>query len=203
MDIKLLEFGKLNLREWFKISVFDSKTAIYNVLRDNFKTLQEQYPDKIDVRVTTAYPRTVNEIDTKALVTVSRITNQEEYRFVTDAVLTTEVANNAQTSSKGALQTDIFEIAIWTLDAQYRDDLYLLTRQLLFEQKNTLYTDYQFIKWYRVGGSDQEIDVAKLPRTIYRAVLSYLAMTRMSYASSVDIVADITVSTIVLSGDLI
>jgi hypothetical protein len=182
--------------------VYDSKNAIYTVLRDAYKDLQVQYPEKISVKVTTSYPRTVQEIDTKALVTISRITNQEEYRFITDQIFSDEIKNNEQVSQKGALQTDIFEIAIWTLDAQYRDDLYLLTRQILFEKKNILTTKYQFVKWYRVGGGDQELDVAKLPRTVYRAVLTYLAMTRMSYSSTDDLVSAITVSTIVVSGGL-
>ena len=186
------------------MSIIDAKTAIYNLLRDRYKVLQEAYPEKINVGISTAYPRTVNEIDTKALITVSRVVNQEEYRFVTEYVLQAEIENNAQTTSKGAFQTDIFEIAIWTLDAQYRDDLYLLTRQLLFEYKNTLLEDYQFIKWYRVGGSDQELDVSKLPRTVYRAVLSYLAMTRMNYSSVDEIIESITVTTtIITSGSLI
>lgn len=186
------------------MALIDAKTAIYNLLRDQYALLEQQYPDKINVKVSTAYPRTVNEIDTKALITISRVVNQEEFKFISDDVLTAEIQNNQKTSSKGAFQTDIFEIAIWTLDAQYRDDLYLLTRQLLFEKKNTLLEDYQFIKWYRVGGADQELDIAKLPRTVYRATLSYLAMTRMTYNRIEDVVAGIeTTTTIITSGNLI
>lgn len=186
------------------MSIYDAKNSLYVVLRDAFKELQDANPDKIDVKVTTAYPRTVEQIDKKAIITISRVTNQEEYRFVTDNIYSQEITNNtSEKTSKGALQTDIFEIAIWTLDAQYRDDLYLLTRQLLFEKKNILYTDHQFIKFYRVGGSDQELDVAKLPRTVYRAVLNYLVMTRMTYSSLSDLVREINVSTLVVSGDLV
>lgn len=184
------------------MAIYDAKDAIYHVLRDAYKDLHTLYPDKIDVKVVTAYPRTVNEIDTKALITISRITNQEEYRFVADAMFSDEITNNSASSQKGALQTDIFEIAIWTLDAQYRDDLYLLTRQILFEKKSTLYTTYQFIKFYRIGGSDQELDVAKLPRTVYRAVLNYLAMTRMTYSTITDLVSAIEVGTIIISGGI-
>jgi len=174
--------------------VIDAKHAIYKVLKEAFDDLHKLYPDKIDVKVTTAYPRTVEQIDKKAIISISRLTNQEEYRFITDQVMTDQIQNNNYYSNKGNLQTDIFEIAIWTLDSQYRDDLYLLTRQILFENKNTLYTDYQFIKWYRVGGGDQELDVAKLPRTVYRAVLSYLAMTRMTVSTLTDIVSAINLT---------
>lgn len=174
--------------------IIDAKHAIYKLLKEQFDSLHSLYPDKIDVKVTTAYPRTVEQIDRKAIITISRVSNQEEYKFISDQVMTEEVRNNSYASNKGNLQTDIFEIAIWTLDAQYRDDLYLLTRQLLFENKHTLYSDYGFIKWYRIGGSDQELDIAKLPRTVYRGVLNYLAMTRMTLTTLTDLVSSINVT---------
>jgi hypothetical protein len=186
------------------MTIYDAKNSLFLVLKNALDSLYILYPDKISVKVTTAYPRTVTEIDTKALVTIARVTNQEETKFVTDLVSEEITANENAKITSGAFQTDLFEIAIWTLDAQYRDDLYLLIRQLLFENKRVLMSDpHNFIKFYRVGGADQEIDVAKLPRTIYRAVLNYLVMTKMIRQSTDDLVQGITVSTIISSGSLI
>ena len=185
------------------MAICDPKYAIWLMLRNRYNELMEEYPDKIDVKVTTAYPRTVEEIDKKALITVSRVTAPEEMRFVSDLITreseTSVSIGGNQSSTFGAIQTDIFEIAIWTLDAQYRDDLYLLARQLLFENKKTdLYKKFQFIKFYRIGGGDQELDVAKLPRTLYRAVLTYLVSTKMEYGSTDDLVQDMTITTTII-----
>ena len=186
------------------MAIYDAKNSLFVVLNEEFKKLHALYPTKIDVKVTTAYPRTVTEIDKKALITIARVTNQEETRFVTDLVQEEIIKNQSATTTKGAFQTDLFEIAIWTNDSQYRDDLYLLTRQMLFEQKSVLYSDpHNFIKFYRVGGADQELDVAKLPRTIYRAVLNYLVMTRMTSQTLDELVAGINVETISTSGSFI
>jgi len=185
------------------MSIVDAKYAIWRTLHDAYKELNEQHPDKIDVKVTMAYPRTVEEIDKRAIITVARINAPEETRFVSD-LLYEELQTNEMQNQRGTFQTDIFEVAIWTLDPQYRDDLYLLTRQLLFEKKKTeLLEKFKFIKFYRIGGSDQELDVAKLPRTIYRAVLTYLTTTQLEYQTLYDLVEQITVSTLVVTGDIV
>ena len=182
------------------MAIVDAKYAIWLLLRNEFNRLHTLYPEKIDVKVVTAYPRTVEEIDKKAIITISRVTAPEEMRFVTD-LLIQEAQTQSMLNQRGNFQTDVFEIAIWTLDAQYRDDLYLLTRQILFEKKKTELLDkFQFIKFYRVGGSDQELDIAKLPRTIYRAVLTYLTQTQLAQSTTDELVEAITVSTIMTSG---
>jgi len=184
------------------MAIIDPKYGLWLMLRNRYNELMQQYPDKIDVKVVTAYPRTVEEIDKKALITISRITAPEEMRFVTDLYQQENQANQLGSSKYSSLQTDIFEIAIWTLDPQYRDDLYLLTRQILFEhKKEDLFEKFQFIKFYRIGGGDQELDVAKLPRTIYRGVLTYLVTTRLEYGSTDELVEGITVNTIIATGD--
>jgi hypothetical protein len=173
------------------------------VLRNEYDRLNKLYPDRMDVKVTTAYPRTVEQLDTKALITISRVNAPEETRFVSDLIIQS-LQTNDMLNQKGNLQTDIFEIAIWTLDAQYRDDLYLLTRQILFEKKKSEFFDkYHFIKFYRIGGSDQELDVAKLPRTIYRAVSNYLVMSRLEQNTVDKLVEGVTVTTIITSGDIV
>jgi hypothetical protein len=184
-------------------SVVDAKTAIWKVLRDEYNRLNTLYPDKINVKVTTAYPRTVEQLDTKALITISRINAPEETRFVSDLIYQS-LQTQEMLNQKGNLQTDIFEIAIWTLDAQYRDDLYLLTRQILFEKKKDYFFDiYKFLKFYRIGGADQELDTGKLPRTIYRAVSNYLVTSRLNQKTTDKLVEGLTVTTIITSGDIV
>jgi hypothetical protein len=174
-------------------TLLDSKHIIWNKLYEVYTRLNTQFPNKIDVKVIKSYPKTFEDIDkNSAVITVSRVAAPEEYRFVGD-LTTTELDNNAQQmwKQKGNLQTEHLEIAIWSLNAEYRDDIYVLTRQILFEEKEDFFRNYNFIKFIRLSGADQEIDVGQLPRVVYRGVHIYMATHLLQFQKAEDLVGAI------------
>jgi hypothetical protein len=77
------------------------------------------------------------------------------------------------------------------LNAEYRDDIYVLTRQILFEEKEDFFRNYNFIKFIRLSGADQEIDVGQLPRVVYRGVHIYMATHLLQFQKAEDLVGAI------------
>ena len=174
-------------------SLLDAKHIIWKKLYDEFARLQQLFPDKINVKVLKAYPKSFEDIDKYgAIITLARIAAPEEYRFVGD-LQATELDTKTQQylKSKANLQTEHLEIAVWSKDSEYRDDIYVLVRQILFEMKDSLLRNDGFIKFIRLSGADQEVDVVYLPRVIYRGVHVYLTTHMLAYQKSEDLVAAI------------
>lgn len=174
-------------------TLIDSKHIIWQKLYDVYGQLQTAYPDRINIKVLKSYPKTYEDIDKYgAVITIARIAAPEEYRFVGD-LQATELDNTAQQYLKGKanLQTEHLEIAIWSKNSEYRDDIYVLTRQILFEEKEDLLKNQGFIKFIRLSGADQEVDVAHLPRVMYRGIHVYLCTHMLQYEKVEDLVATI------------
>ena len=174
-------------------TLLDSKHIIWQKLYETYNALQTSYPDKIDVKVVKSYPKTFEDIDkVGAVITIARIAAPEEYRFVGD-LATTELDSNAQQSFKrmGNLQTEHLEIAVWSKNSEYRDDIFILTRQLLFEAKDDLIRNYGFIKFIRLSGADQEVDIAQQPRIIYRGIHIYQITHLLSTLTADELVGSI------------
>jgi hypothetical protein len=92
----------------------------------------------------------------------------------------------------------VYEIAIWTTNSEYRDDLFMLTTQIMFEQRLLLLSS-GLQKLIKVGSNDEEIDVGQLPRIIYRGVLRYLTMSKVQVGTLDDLVQQISTGLIIQS----
>lgn len=174
-------------------TLLDSKHIIWQKLYDVYGALQASAPDKINVKVLKSYPKTYEDIDKYgAIITVSRIAAPEEFRFIGD-LTTTELDTAAQQAyrQKGNLQTEHLEIAIWSLNAEYRDDIYVLTRQILFEEKESLMRSFAIVKFIRLSGADQEVDIGQLPRVVYRGLHIYQITHLLEFKKADDLVAAI------------
>lgn len=172
----------------------DAKHIVWQKLYDVFNDLTTQYPDKISVKVLKSYPKTVEDIDKYgAIITLARISAPEEYRFVGDLAAGTELDLRTQQAleQKGNLQTEHLEIAIWSKNSEYRDDMYILTRQILFEEKLDLIRNYNFYKFIRISGADQEVDLVYLPRVVYRGIHVYQITHLLEQQTSEDLVQTI------------
>lgn len=168
----------------------DTKEAVKNVLTDALREIQERYPNRFDFEVMTTYPKSVQNLDSnlrnkplipKVVITLSRVSTPELMRFMGNIMVGAYNATNLNQSvtTRGKLDNDVIEIAVWTLHPILRDKMMVLIRQLLFEKQDVLYSRYGLIKWIRTGGRDDEVDVGKLPRTIYRAVSVYAATIKL------------------------
>jgi len=176
----------------------DSKHILWKMLKDEFDALETAYPDKISVRVSKVYPITIQQIDRVAVVTIARVSAPEEIRFMGDLIEST--LNDAYTSAlrnKGLLHSDYYEVAVWTQNSDYRDQLYLIVKQIMLEKKKWLHQQ-GFVKILRVSGGDEEIDIGELPRVIYRAKNIYLITSLIQSTSTSDLVSqlDITQTTL-------
>lgn len=182
--------------------ILDPKQIVANVLSDSLKRIQQQYPNKFDFLIMTTYPKSVQQIDKdprninqmpRVLFTVTRVSMPETHRFIGNLLASTYTADdmNMSVTTRGNLQSDVIEIALWTLDPIIRDKMTVLVRQILFEQQDVLYSQWGFIKFIRTGGADDEVDVGKLPRTIYRSKATYLCTIKITQTILDDIIADI------------
>lgn len=175
------------------MAIKDIKRVLYDIIKTEMDRLHSLYPSKINTKVVTAYPRTATEIDEKAIITIARVSSPEETKFITDLFSGSGPSIGNFLEKKGNLQTDIIEFGIWTLDPQYRDDLNLLLRQILFEKKEDILREGQLLKFQKVSGSDsQSIGGQDLPRTIYIATMNYLVMGTLNATTTDQLVSDIT-----------
>lgn len=170
--------------------ITDVKKAIWEVLHNEITRLSALYPDKVNAKVVTVYPKTVSEIDTKDIITIARVSSPQEDKFLGDIMnQQLNTATERIVSKFGALEQDHWEIAIWSLNPQRRDQLYLLVRQILFEKKHEeLLGKYKLIRFFRISGSDSDIDVTKSGRTIYQARLGYVSQTQTTYGTTDELV---------------
>jgi hypothetical protein len=161
------------------MSAVDLKKMFWEVLTSEFIRLN------LDIKVTVEYPRDLQEIDTKPTVTIARRGDSEGMRAIGDHLgsspgLQTQGRNAGHfVTHLGQYITETYEIAVWATNSILRDDLFIVTRQILFDQKKYIESNYGVMKFIRVDGRDEEIDSSLLPRTIYRGVLTYEIMTRL------------------------
>jgi hypothetical protein len=162
-------------------ALLDVKNIIYNTLVNEFKSRS------IDVSISREYPKSIQVLKDKPCISIARASGAEEIMMVSDLVSEASVGDSQFIQSLGYLNQEIYEISIWTLLSLARDNLIILTRQILFE--NRLKLDSQgFQKMILVGCSDEEVDTSKVPAIIYRGVLRYMIMSKVSNQSTDDLV---------------
>jgi len=173
---------------------WDTKHVLWKLLKDQFQELEAAYPTKVNVKVTKSYPQLVEELDKYlALITVSRVSAPQETLFVGDAMTSGLNSDGKYAKKTGALNTDYYEIAIWSLDPDYRDQMYYIVRQIMLEQK--LYLAQQgFTKIIRTGGGDQEVDLVGIPRIIYRGIHMYMIQAQIAKEDLYDVASTIHVT---------
>jgi len=173
----------------------DSKHILWNMLKDEFASLQTVYPTKISVLVLKQYPKTVEQLDKySAVITVARISTPQEQLFLGDTFgsgLSTDELT--WTRQKGAFNTDYYEIGIWSFDPDYRDQMYYIVRQLMFEKRQYL-LEQGFVKVIRTGGGDQEVDLIAQPKIIYRATQVYMITAKTSIDSTADLISEMDIT---------
>jgi len=101
--------------------------------------------------------------------------------------------DNQWERSRGVLNTDYFEIGIWSLDPDFRDQMYYIVRQILLEKRKSL-LQQGFIKFTRTGGGDQEIDLVGQPRIIYRSTHNYLVQMQTTIESTESLVSELDIT---------
>lgn len=197
--------------------IIDIKDLLYKMLRDQFTALNGQFPTKIRTKVQTAYPRTILDIDQdfedpqsipKALITITRSNIPAEQRVITNLYRwdpnMLRMAQIAQLpKNKGRILNDVFNLSVWSLSAHYRDRLFEVLREILFDIESDFMQRGHAFKFMQVGGGEQEVDVGQNPaRTIYRGyvtmAVSYIrtkALDISDFVSSLDLSANIYVPT--------
>ena len=169
-----------------------------------WKTLSETYASLgIDITVMTTYPRTIQQLDSKPVITISRASDVEDILLMNDLFTNGtgyDTENLKFLYDKGVIQTETFEVRLWANNADLRDDLHVLTKQILQEKKQYM-NMLGLIKFQKISGRDEELDLAKIPRTIYSSVLIYSTTCSLKYESLQDLVAEINVTTNVPPGD--
>jgi hypothetical protein len=182
-------------------TITDPKTILWDTLRRRFDALKEAYPEKVNVFVSLAYPKTIQEIDpkedeiaAKAVITVRRVRGFEDIRAVGDIASTSmNVSSSVYEELLGQLRTEHFEVSIWSLNSNYRDDIYLLTGLLLFDEKREL-SRKGFIRFIFESGTDSEIQLEKLPRVVYRSSMTYLVTTKLQETKTEDLVSGMVIT---------
>lgn len=151
----------------------DVKSVLWNLLTTEFQS------QGIDIKVTRAYPKTVEELHDKPMISIARVSGAEEIMMVSDLMTQAVINSEAKyAETTGYLTQEIYEISVWSMVSDLRDDLMILTRQIMFEKRLYLSSN-GFQKIILVGSSDEEIDVSKVPAIIYRGVLRYLIMSKV------------------------
>lgn len=154
-------------------------TEILDVKHVLYKTLTSEFQNRnLDIGVTRAYPKSTEQLKKRPIISISRVSGTEEMTMISDLISPGVVENNQYSETLGYLNQEIYEIGIWTLVADIRDDLLVLTRQIFFEKRLNLAAQ-GFQKFILVGCSDEEVDVSKLPAVIYRGVLRFLVMSQV------------------------
>lgn len=170
-------------------ALYDVKNILWNLLTTEFQSRS------IDIKVTRAYPKTVEELHDKPMISIARVSGAEEIMMVSDLINQAVVSTTEQkyTETTGYLTQEIYEISIWSMVSDLRDDLMILTRQIMFEKRLYLSSN-GFQKIILVGSSDEEIDVSKVPAIIYRGVLRYLIMSKVKKQVEDDVVQNVITS---------
>jgi len=167
--------------------------ALLDVKYILWKTLREQFTEnEVDIKILREYPKTVQQLEEKPIISISRVSGAEEIMMVQD-LIGNETVNSTDSSfatTSGYLNQEIFELSIWSLVSEIRDDLLILTRQLMFE-KRMYYNSVGFQKVILVGATDEEIDMSKIPAVIYRGVLRYVIMSKVKRESTDQLVEGI------------
>lgn len=173
---------------------YDSKHIIWDTLKTEIDSLKQTYPDKMSVIVLKQYPKTMEMLDKySGVITVARITAPPETLFVGDNLNASLNTDNQWERNRGVLNTDYFEVGIWSLDPDYRDQLYYIVRQILLEKRRDL-LKLGFIKFTRTGGGDQEIDLVGQPRIIYRSIHNYLIQMQAMIESTESLVSELDIT---------
>jgi len=153
------------------MALTDVKAILYKVMNDEFAKRN------LDIKVTRAYPKVVEQVQQKPVISIARVSGAEEIMMVAD-LISNAVLNDSYSETLGYLNQEIYELSIWTTISEMRDDLMILLRQILFENR-LLFNSYGFQKMVLVGCTDEELDVSKIPLTIYRGVLRFLIMSKV------------------------
>lgn len=187
--------------------ITDPKKILWRLLYDEFNKLMAIYPDKVKVKVYTAFPQEMADIEKYDLIVISRTSVPEETRFMGDIMSEgtgLNIVNQSYDLHYGNLQTEYYQISILTLNPQTRDNLYRLTIQLLFENKDKLFKQ-QFYKFIQVNAQDVDGQQERyLPRTVYQASITYMTMFQLQKTTIDELISDIIITTYleVPSGDL-
>ena len=193
--------------------IIDIKDLLYKMLRDQFNALNAQFPDKIRTKVQTVYPRTLLDIDQdfedpqslpKALITITRSSIPAEQRVITNLYRwdpnMIRMAQMAQLpKNKGRILNDVFNLAVWSMSAHYRDRIVEVLREVLFDIETEFMQRGHAYKFFQISGGEQEVDAGQNPaRTIYRGYIgmtvAYIrtkALNVSDFVSSLDLTADI------------
>jgi hypothetical protein len=166
-------------------ALLDVKRIIWEKLVEDFATYN------VDISIKRAYPKTIEVLKDKPCISIARVSGAEEIMMVSDLISESFIgSDNLYTTTSGYLNQEIYEISIWSLSSDIRDDLMILTRQIMFEDR-LYFNNTGFQKLILVGCSDEEIDVSKVPAIIYRGVLRYLIMSKVMKQVAEEMVADV------------
>lgn len=208
----------------FEPKIIDAKEAVYQILRREYKRINEQFSNTeldLNVKVTTSYPLTEKNLDTgiidpnnlfggsQAQITISRVGSPTEEAFISDQLGPSGLVREGQLGNlpalpsqngtkfllaQGRLQHDIIEVRVWTLNAQFRDELYKLTQQVMFEQLPNFREEFGLWDTRKVSGMDSEVTAQWLPRTVFVATINYSILYPLMEIRSEDLVNSIAVS---------
>ena len=187
------------------MAIIDSKNLLWKYLKSAYTELQTQYPDKIKVDVLTEYPQQ-NENHHKdmaqAYIIIRRSSTPEEVRFLDDAYHQQINQGIGIDSTSGNLQTEYFDFLIMSTNPQYRDDIYNLTKFLIFKDKKTKLLPMGLRNVIRLGGRDEVLDQQGLPTLLYKSTLSYLVQADLTYTTVDAVVEAITITQFIVSGKI-
>jgi hypothetical protein len=209
----------------FEPNVIDAKEVVYQLLMTEYQRIQQKYEGTrldLDVLVTTAYPQTEKRLDSettvpgelfqgsRAQISISRVSDRTDFnnigRFIGEAraVAPGSIGNypdfSGQVKSQyhkplGKVCTDVVEVRIWTLEPQFRDELYKLTKQIIFQKFPETMEQFGIINIDQVGGMDGEVTAQWLPRMLYVASLNLSVMYPLLEIEIDDLVSSISVPT--------
>ena len=180
-----------------KIYQYDSKQILWNTLKTEFEALQQAYPTKVSVIVLKQYPKTMEQLDKySAVITVARLSAPQEQLFMGDLMGSGLASDSISwASQKAAFNTDYFEIGVWSFDPDYRDQLYYIVRQLMFEKRQD-FIRQGLIKIIRTGGGDQEVDLVAQPKIIYRSTDVYMVTAKIVSDSIESLISEMDITQI-------
>lgn len=191
-----------------KVPIIDAKKAVYEELKKRLAEIEAEYPADqrlVQFEVHTEEPTTIEAVDyepgkskPRAVITVGRIASPQHMQMIGNILEPMEIPSIGSASAemvKGTVQDDTLEISVWALNPVLRDQVWVLLRQVLFEIHDTLITTHEFLKWQRLSGSDQKVDIGKLPRTVYRGTHTYVATVRVRQGFTDNLVAEIYATT--------
>jgi hypothetical protein len=207
----------------FEPNIIDAKEAVYQMLMTEYERIRQQYIGtdlRLDVIVRTSYPQTEVRLDSgtttpsnlfegsRAQISISRVSDRTESNYIGRAIGASSVvspgdigyypASEGQTENKwvsplGKMCTDIIEIRIWTLEPQFRDELYKLTKQIIFQKFPQVMEQFGIMNIDQVGGTDGEVSAQWLPRMLFIASINMAVMYPLIEMDIDDLVTAISV----------